>query len=275
MELGTIVFYQHYDEFQRILNHMNAKEQALCIDDNTFKDHYGYERQALFHVLYQSNTMWGFICATIKRKDGKTGYKILNANNKVNQINEDQIYFALTMDDFTFTHWAEMKDDKNVLHSLQGGLVMKKPSNSTVKKSKRVKKVFGLGENMLYQIVSLKSGMPSYPSSNPFNSQWEKYNPYNPSQDDFKKWYNGFQSPKHYNRESMMRNPYEQIHPTPPYEKPKEQPKWYNTTTLHAVPFLRDNIKPTTFSVAKQIKSFENDLRMFINFPNGIPINLL
>lgn len=260
MELGSIVFYRHYDRFQDILTHMSVKEQSLCISDESFTDHYGYDRQALFHVLYQSNDMWGFVCGLIKRKDGGVGYKILNSNNKVNQINEDEIYFALSMDDFTFTHWAEMKNRKKILLSPQGTTIMKKPSNSTIKVCKKIKQVFGLGQNMLYQIVSLKKGSPSYPSSNPFNSQWDKYNPYRPEEKAFEKYYHS----------SMHTPPWTNLNP--PQQTPYS--KWYSEheTTLHAVPFLRDNIKPTTFSVKKRVKSSENDLRMFINFPNGLPV---
>jgi len=260
MELGSIVFYRHYDRFQDILTHMSVKEQSLCISDESFTDYYGYDRQSLFHVLYQSNDMWGFVCRIIKRKDGGTAYKIINSNNKVNQINEDEIYFILSMDDFTFTHWAEMENDKKILRSSQGTVIMKKPSSSTIKLCKAIKQVFGLGQNMLYQIVSLENGSPSYPSSNPINSQWEKYDPYKPKEGAFERWYQysmtGNLPPWVSNNGS---NPYQNL-----YAKGK--------TTLHAVPFLRDNIKPTTFRVVGTIKSYENDLKMFINFPTGLPI---
>ena len=74
--------------------------------------------------------MWGFVCGLIKRKNGEVAYKILNSNNKVNQINADDIYFALSMDDFTFTHWAEMENDKKVLLSPHSTVIMKKQQNS-------------------------------------------------------------------------------------------------------------------------------------------------
>ena len=144
---------------------------------------------------------------------------------------------------------------------------MKKPSDSTIKKCKRMKRVFGLGEGMLYQIVSLKAGFPNYPKSNPFNKEWEKYDPYKPSEDAFKKWYGDNLAPEKWASIRNERYSY-------PYEKTKDSMKWFatDTTTLHAVPFLRDNIKPTTFTVAKRVKSFDDDLRMFINFPHGLPI---
>jgi len=253
--LGTIVFYRHYDRFTDILTHMNVKEQSLCISDDEFSKHYGYDRQALFHILYQSNDMWGFVCSKIQ---GKSAYKILNSNNKVNRVEYDDIYFALQMDDFSFSHWAEMENDRKILLSPHGKTIMKRPSPTTINKAKFVKKVFGLGENMLYQVVSLEKGSPSYPSSNPFNSQWEKYDAYLPTENAFEQWYN-----------TDVKNTSPWGATTPYYQK------WYQgTTTLHAVPFLRDNIKPTTFAVTKQVKSYENDLKMFINFPKGLPIIL-
>ena len=259
MELGSIVFYRHYDRFQDILTHMSVKEQSLCISDESFTEHHQYDRQALFHILYQSNDMWGFVCKQIKRKDGGIGYKILNSNDKVNQINDDEIYFALSMDAFTFTHWAEMENDKKVLLSPHSTVIMKKPSLSTIKLSKSIKAVFGLGQNMLYQLVSLAKGSPSYPSSNPFNSQWDEYNPYKPSKETFQGYY-----------QSMTNSPWG----TPPPRSASPYNFAQDKTTLHAVPFLRDNIQPTTFSVKKTAKSYENDLRMFINFPTGLPLRL-
>ena len=254
--LGTIVFYRHYARFTDILTHMNVKEQSLCISDDEFSKHYGYDRQALFHILYQSNDMWGFVCSKIR---GKPAYKILNSNNKVNRVEYDDIYFALQMDDFSFSHWAEMENDRKILLSPHGKTIMKRPSPTTINKAKFVKKVFGLGENMLYQVVSLEKGSPSYPSSNPFNSQWEKYDAYLPTENAFEQWYN---------IDVKNNSPWGAT--TPYYQKGDSQGK----TTLHAVPFLRDNIKPTTFAVTKQVKSYENDLKMFINFPKGLPIIL-
>ena len=255
MELGTIVFYQDYEDFEGILNHMKIQSHALGIDDKTFKDHYGYDRQSVFQILYQSNNMWGFVCKTIARKDGSTGYRIINAKNKVGQINESDIYFSLTMDDFTYTHWAEMEDMKEIKTSPQGTPIMKKPSDSSMRRAKSVKKIFGLGQNMLYQIVSVEEGGLQYPASNPFNSQWKEYDPFTPTADAYKGYYNK-SMPNAYKTQSW--NP----------------STWFNKdTTLHAVPFLRDNIKPTRFSVVKEIEGAANNLRMFVNFPQGLPIS--
>ena len=177
MDLGTIVFYEHRDVFDEILRHMKAKEQALSLDDKTFEEHYTYSRQSLFHILYQSNGLWGFVCHKINRRDGSIGYKILNKNNSITEINESDIYFALTMDDFTFTHWTEMQDQNSIKTSPQGTAITKKPSDSSIKKAKRVKKTYLGKQRMLYQIVSLEDGKPYYGSSNPFNSQWNDSGP--------------------------------------------------------------------------------------------------
>ena len=263
MELGTIVFYRKYEDFQDILKHMNgAKEQSLGLDDATFKDHYGYDRQALFHVLYQSDDMWGFVCHKINKKDGSIGYKVINAKNKVNIINDSDVYFALAMDDFTYTHWAEMESSKKIKMSPQGTPIMKKPSDSSIKKAKVVKRVFGMGHKMLYQIVSLTDGKPKYAYSNPFNDQWKDYDPYTPTNNPF-----GY---------AMKSN----WIPNSPYPQPQsQQPTWNpstwknNTTTFHAVPYLRDNIKPTKFTVVRKMECEYSDLRMFVNFPTGLPIS--
>jgi hypothetical protein len=262
MDLGTIVFYRKYDEFQDILKHMNgAKEQSLGLDDATFKDHYGYDRQSLFHVLYQSNDMWGFVCHTITKRKGGIAYKVLNHNNKVTIINDSDIYFALAMDDFTYTHWAEMESSKKIKMSPQGTPIMKKPSDSSIKKAKVVKRVFGMGHKMLYQIVSLTDGKPKYAYSNPFNDQWKDYDPYRPTN-----------NPYDYTMKSNWTPPNPYI--------PQGHPQSFNpmgwrngVTTFHAVPYLRDNIKPTSFSIVRKMECEYSDLRMFVNFPEGLPLS--
>ena len=267
MDLGTIVFYRKYGDFQDILKHMNgAKEQSLGLDDATFKDHYGYDRQSLFHVLYQSNDMWGFVCHTIKKKDGTIGYKVLNSKNKVNVINDSDVYFALAMDDFTYTHWAEMESSKKIKTSSQGTAIMKKPSNSSIQKAKKVKMTFGMGFNMLYQIVSLTDGKPKYPYSNPFNDQWKDYDPYRPTNNPY---------------DYTMRSNWIPNDPYPPKRQQQPSPQssynpmgWRNgVTTFHAVPYFRDNIKPTSFSIVRKMECEYSDLRMFVNFPTGIPLS--
>ena len=80
------------------------------------------------------------------------------------------------------------------------------------------------------------------------NSEWDKYDPY---------------YPKHGAFGELFTNKY--------FDKPYDY--WGSKSTIHAVPFLRDNIKPTTFSVVIPTNSYENRMCMFINFPNGLPFN--
>ena len=262
MELGTVLFYANYDDFAGILKHMKVDAEALSLSDEKFQQEYGYDRQSLFHVLYQSNDMWGFLCKTITDEDRSVSYKILDSHNRVKTINESEVYFALTMDDFTYTHWAEMENEKKIKTSSQGTAIMKKPSNSSIQKAKKVKRIFGMGFKMLYQIVCLNDGNPSYPQSNPFNSQWKDYDPYKPTQNPY---------------DYMMKSSWM---PNTPYPKnPAQQGNWNHPstwwnhgTTFHAVPYMRDNLKPTKFSVALGTASAANDLRMFVNFPQGLPL---
>ena len=264
MDLGTIVFYQNYEVFTDTLKHMKVQEKALNTPDDLFQEHYGYHRQALFHVLYQSPNMWGFVAKPINKRDGSIEYKVVNSDGNIKTVKDSDIYFALKMDDYNYTHWCEMKDEKEVAKSVGKKMITKKPTSSCIKKAKRGKMVFGLGANRLFQMATLENGSPNYPSSNPFNYDWKDYDPYYPTKEAFA-GYGGY-----YNKD--MKN-------YRPQDPQAQYPNWNNLwkqqkTTLHAIPFLRDNISPTTFTVVRQIKSAENDMRMFINFRKGIPITL-
>ena len=253
-ELGTIVFYRHYDKFQDILARRNVKEQSLGVSDEAFIQFHGFDRQELFRELYNSNELWGFVCGKI---GGRAAYKILNSNDKLNHIDTNDIYFALSMDDFSFSFWAEMENEKRVMIS-DGSLVLKKPSSTTIKSSKFVKTVFGMGNNLLYQIVALEKGSPYYPVSNTINSRWEDYDSYSPKKNEMSNWYKNLKA-----QNPNFTSPYGHFYP-----------KWNdNKSTLHAIPFIRDNLKPTAFTV-KGI-DYASDLRMFINFPNGLPIKIV
>ena len=272
MELGTIVFYQHRDVFDEILLHMKAKEQALSLDDKTFEEHYTYSRQALFHILYQSNGLWGFVCHEIKRRDGSIGYKILNKDNSITEINKCDIYFALKMDDFTYTHWTEMKDKRNIKTSSQGTPITKKPSDSSIKKAKMVTKAYLGKQRMLYQIVSLEEGNPYYSNSHPFNSQWNDYDPYRPSENPFSQLYE-----VHLDKYPTPYSP--QTVPTVPYfTKPQESDpqQWALETERHyfgSRPIISVIIssRPHLVSCKKWIVPLSRLSRMFVNFPQGFP----
>jgi hypothetical protein len=260
MDLGTIVFYRNYGVFTDTLTHMKVQEKALNTPDELFQEHYGYHRQALFHILYQSPDMWGFVAKPINKRDGSIEYKVVNSDGNIKTVKDSDIYFALKMDDYSYTHWVEMKGETAVAKSVGKKMITKKPSSSCIKKAKRGKMVFGLGANILFQMATLTKGSPQYPLSNPFNNDWKEYDPYYPTKETFASYGGFYKDMRDYNPQA-------------------QQPNWDNLwkskqTTLHAIPFLRDNISPTTFSVVRQIKAAENDMRMFINFRKGIPITL-
>jgi len=266
MERGTIVFHNDYHIFDAILNSLNVSEKSLGLSDSEFVSIYNYPRQELFHRLFNANHLWSYVCKEINKRDGSIGYKILNSNNNVNNLDAKDIYFALTMDDWSFAHWTEMNDIKNLSMSKGGNWIMKKPSYSTRNTAEKIILNFskmGRPKDMLFGIVSCKDG-PKYPNSHPLNSQWDKYSPYYPKHDATfgqQKSPSIYASPKsgHYSWTGV-------------YDKP--QGFWGSKSTLHAVPFLRDNIKPTTFSVAIPPKSYADRICMFINFPNGLPFRI-
>lgn len=254
MDKGTIVFHNDYHVFEHHLKTLNISEKSLGLSDSEFLSIYNYSRQELFHKLFNANHLWSYVCKVVKKRDGSIGYKILNSNNKVNDLCAKDIYFALTMDDWSFGHWTEMKDIQNLSVSNGGNWIMKNPSEKTKRTIDKIILNFGkMGRltNMLFGIVSCKDG-PKYPNSHPLNSEWDSYNPYYPKNDAFGGYYK--------NRNMGF------------YDKPQDY--WGSKSTIHAVPFLRDNIKPTTFSVAKPTKGYENRMCMFINFPNGLPFRI-
>lgn len=251
MDRGTIVFHNDYHVFEDILKGFGVTENSLCLSDADFSSIYNKSRQALFYQLFNSNHLWSYLCKKIKKRNGSIGYKILNTSNNVNNVDAEKIYFAITMDDWSFSHWTEMKDIQNLSMSKGGNWIMKKPSDSTKRTTDKIILNFGKmgrSKDMLFGIVSCKNG-PKYPQSHPLNSEWESFKPYYPTNDAFGGYYN--------NKNMGL------------YDKPTDY--WGSKSTLHAVPFLRENITPTTFSVAQPPKSYANRLYLFHNFPNGIP----
>tara|TARA_R110000824_G_scaffold196955_1_gene380221 strand:- start:216 stop:1028 length:813 start_codon:yes stop_codon:yes gene_type:complete len=258
MDVGTVVFYQHEDRFKEILQHMKVSERELSLDDDEFQNKHGYGRQSVFHTLYQSDDMWGFICSTVKKRDGSTAYKILNHKESVKEIGSDSLYFILKMDDYTYTHWAEMKTRHSIIHSPNGSRILKKPSEK-VKKSAKKLELKLLQDKMLYQIVETQANdwLDYYPSTSSNNSRWEKYQPYylDPT---MKSMTSPYQQPRHY--------------PNPQDPDSRQWPNYYpKRKTIHGIPFIRDNLKPSTFSVVSHRALAENKLCVFVNFPNGLP----
>jgi hypothetical protein len=253
MDAGTIVFHNDYHVFEDILMGLGVSEKSLCFSDSEFLSIHNHSRQALFYKLFNANHLWSYVCKKVKKRDGSLAYKILNANNKVNTMDANDIYFAVKMDDWSFSHWTEMDSIKNLSISKGGQWIMKKPSDSTKRTTDKIILNFGkMGRptEMLFGIVSCKDGA-KYPPSHPLNSEWDKYDPY---------------YPKHGAFGGMFQNKTNSF-----FDKPYDY--WGSKSTIHAVPFLRDNIKPTTFSVVIPTNSYEHRMCMFINFPNGLPFN--
>ncbi len=123
-------------------------------------------------------------------------------------------------------------------------------------------KCFG---KILYQIVKAQAkdwdnyyNMGSYS-----NTQWLDKQPY--FLDPMKSMTNRKQHQPRQQPQGQYANPFAP-NPTP-------WPNYYPyASTLHAIPFSRDNIKPQSFTVIKQTASLENQLCVFVNFPNGIPM---
>jgi hypothetical protein len=270
MDIGAIAFYDHEARFKDILAHMKVSDLAFNLSDEDFENRYGYDLQSVFHTLYQSDDMWGFVAAIVNKKDGSTAYKIITKGDSLREVASDDVYFALKMDGYSYTHWAEMDSNNTVQVSKGGNRIFKKPSERVKRSAKNLDlKLFK--DRMLYQVVetSASDWDNYYSMSNPNNSQWDKYTPYYAPQDTTMKssmygYYPTQNHPQqHYPPSNSRQQPRQQQSPWPNYYPQRK--------TRHAIPFLRDNIKPSTLSVMRQTKSCENQLCVFVNFPDGLP----
>ena len=254
MDVGAIAFYRHEGRFKDLLYDMKTSDKSFSLSEPHFKEKYGYSLQSVFQTLYSQEDMWGFVGRQIKKRNGSIAYKIITEKESVIEVPADDIYFALQMNDYGFTHWAEMSSFGTILgikHSKQGKRVLKTPSN-VVKKCAEHREL-KMMDNILYQIVKTQANKwgDYYPTSNFNNSKWLNETPY-------------YDPPNPYT--SMMKSsrnytPWDDYTP--------------NRATLHAIPYNRDNIQPTSFKILKQTSSLENQLFVFANFPNGIPMPLI
>ena len=253
MEAGAIVFYDGYDDFQKTLKGMGLNEHDLCLEPNEFYERFNYDIQAPYQLLLSLRSAWGFICRPVKKRNGDEAFKILNHNDDVKEINSDSVYFAMEMTDYVFNQWNEMDNPHKISKSEHGSPVRKKPSQQNIKNCIKQSYLFD-NNKMLYQVV--ESENPSYSDKHPFNTEWNDYEPYYMTPKDYTNYRYPAQS------KSKSWNPYT---PRQPYNTGKKK-------TLHAVPFLRTNIKPISLKVANKTAMYENDLRIFWNYPNGIPL---
>ena len=263
MEVGAIAFYRHEDRFKEIIKHLGTSDKAFAMTDTDFEEKYGYSLQSVFHTLYQSDDMWGFVARKVNKRDGSTAYKLVSEKESIREVPADDIYFALKMTDYDYTHWAEMASPYGLQES-KGGLRIMKVPTKTVKGNAehREMKCFG---NALYQVVKTQANdWDNYYNMGSYNNtQWHDKQPYflDPMQSmTNRKQYNPRQQPQGQYVNPFVPNPT----PWPNYSP--------NASTLHAIPFSRDNIKPISFTVIQQTASLENQLCVFVNFPNGIPM---
>ena len=78
--------------------------------------------------------MWGFVARKVNKRDGSTAYKLINHADSVKEVPADDIYFVLEMNDYNYTHWAEMASRYGLQESKGGLRIMKVPTN-TVKEN--------------------------------------------------------------------------------------------------------------------------------------------
>ncbi len=250
MEAGAIAFYNGYDDFQNALKGMGINEHDLCLEPDDFYKRFNYDIQAAYQLLLSRRESWGFICRPVNKKNGTKAFKILNHDDDVREITADSVYFAMEMTDYVFSQWNEMDNPHKITKSKNGSPVRKTPSPKNIKDC--IKQSFLFDNNkMLYHIVECEDAY--YSDHHPFNTQWNDYAPYYTTPQDYLRQKQG--------RQQQPWNP----NPSYPYNPGRKK-------TLHAVPFLRSNIKPVALKVVKKTALYENDLRIFWNYPNGIPL---
>ena len=246
MRVGAIAFHRDSYQFTQTLVGMKLSNQDLLLSPDDFYKKHGYEKQASLLMLLHLNECWGFVARKINRRNGQTAWVIVDNKDSFKQVPEDEIYLTLNLDDYTFKLWDEM-DSPHTLKTNKGGFVVRQsPSSSS--RSNSVKKEFKIfkGKKILHQIVECNNTY--YNQSHVFNTDQIKpfsYDPkdYNPYKGYFQKSFNQMN----------------------PYGRKK---------TLHAVPFLRTNIRPTKLSVWIPPKEPVETPRLFFNFPQGIPLEI-
>ena len=262
MDVGAIAFYRHEDRFKDILKHIGTSDKAFDLTEAEFEEKYGYSLQSVFHTLYQSDDMWGFVARKVNKRDGSTAYKLVSEKDTMREVPASDIYFALKMTDYDYSHWAEMDSPFSLQSSYKSGSRIIKNPTQTVKKNAE-KQDMKVINNVLYQIVKTQaSKWDNYYGTSSFNNtQWLDKEPYflDPMKQMMKRPY--------INPQVMKANPFAP-NPTPWQNYVSNRP------SLHAIPFSRDNIKPHSFQVIQHTKAFKSQLRVFVNFPNGIPVKI-
>ena len=244
MRVGAIAFYTNSHTIKNQLTIMNMPlEQFTLLTDEEFYQIHGVKKEVPLLLLLTHNECWGFVANKINRRNGQTAWRIVNHKDNFKEVPEDEILLTLNLEEYTFKNWDELLSSEILARSKGNSPIRKSPSNTDKKNC--IKKSFKVFKNskLLHQIV--ESSNPYYTPNHPFNTQWEKHSPYSTNPKDYYPTYKSIMNPQSYGK-----------------KKP---------TTLHAIPFLRNNIRPTKLSVFIKPKEPVPTPRLFFNYPEGIP----
>jgi hypothetical protein len=250
MRAGAIAFYTNSHEIRNQLLMMNMSfEQLTMLSDEEFAKSNNVVKEAVLLLLLTHTECWGYVAKKINRRNGQTAWRIVNHKDNFTEVADDVIYLVLNLEDYDFKHWDEMSSVHTLAYSKGGSPIRKTPSKEDKKRC--VKSDFSIFKNskLLHHLVESKE--PYYNKSHPFNSQWNDYAPYYKPMSDY--------NPKSHFK-SLTSNPYTS--------------KLLRKDTLHAIPFLRTNIIPTKVSLWIKPKTPVEVPRLFVNFPQGIPLKL-
>ena len=254
MDAGCVLFHRGQEVWDDTLTGLGINERDLHIDPNRFKTLHGLDIQSIFILFYEHPEMWSFLCREVRKRNGSLAYKVMDKDNRIKEIPQDDVYFALKIEDYDFRRWALMKCKKSILTSEHNTPIVKVPSNGS--KNAVIKGDFlfppkpTTAGKMLYQIVRCPSQSVKHPYYEAFNTEWEKH----------KTWKNKW----NLNVDDLLY--LKSIMAKFDDSKPCEH---------YAIQFSHNNIKPTRFSVAKQCRSYQDDLFICFNFPQGFPLKAI
>ena len=221
-------------------------EQFTLLSDEEFYQIHGVEKQVPLLLALSNHEDWGYVAKKINRRNGKTAWKIVNHKDNIIEVPEEKIRLVVNVDSYTFKLWDELSSPVSLARSKGNNLIRKSPSDANIKFC--VKGDFKMFKDcrILHQLAECTEAY--YNKSHPFNNQWDmdKHSPYT--------------TPK-----KLLQKLYEKSNSLQSFKKKK---------TLHAIPFLRNNIKPTKLSVFIKPKEPVPTPPMFFNFPQGIPLQI-
>ncbi len=243
MRVGAIAFYTNTHTITNQLAIMNmVLEQFTLLSDDEFYVIHGVKKEVPLLLLLTHKECWGFVAKKINRRNGQTAWRIVNHKDNFNDVSEDEILLTLNLDEYNFKNWDELLSSHSLARSKGGSPIRKSPSDKDKNTSVKGDFVIFKDSKLLHQLVC--SHDPYYSKNNPLNTQWDAYNPHYLEPNNYKEFYKSMTNPMPY------------------YSKKKK--------TLHAIPFLRNNIQPTKLSVFIKPKEPVPTPRLFFNHPEGI-----